>query len=239
MITQKCRLMLRWREFLSNIIWPISVDVRHLYVWRVRILLLANLLFSNFCPAGMHKDSQQCTDLIKLTVNSLSGGVVALMLVAVQKDNLEVSINHAIKQWVLIHWDKNDGVYTQYRTKEKIEGLGSTEAVIKQCLAAFPWMWVSCEAVYRILADRGLHLVFCQFVLLICVLHPDFLSALFRRWVPLTSLLFFWCLHSRQVLISTLSSLWVFIAVSLSFHILTSPNLCPLQEVCTYYWLTS
>ena len=46
----------------------------------------------------MHKDSQQCTDLIKLTVNSLSGGVVALMLVAVQKDNLEVSINHAIKQ---------------------------------------------------------------------------------------------------------------------------------------------
>ena len=46
----------------------------------------------------MHKDSQLCTDLIKLTANSLSGDVVVLMLVAVQKDNLEVSINHAIKR---------------------------------------------------------------------------------------------------------------------------------------------
>ena len=46
----------------------------------------------------MHKDGQRCTDLIKLTANSLSGGVVVLMLVAVQKDNLEVSINHAVEQ---------------------------------------------------------------------------------------------------------------------------------------------
>ena len=46
----------------------------------------------------MHKNGQQCTDLIKLTTNSLSDSVVALMLIAVQKDNLEVSINHAIKQ---------------------------------------------------------------------------------------------------------------------------------------------
>jgi len=50
----------------------------------------------------MHKEDQQCTDLITLTANSLSGGVVTLMLVAVQKDNLEVSINHAIKRCVLV-----------------------------------------------------------------------------------------------------------------------------------------
>jgi len=55
-----------------------------------------NLYFTNFCYAGMHKDGQRCTDLIELTANSLSGGVVALMLVAVQRDNLEVSINYAI-----------------------------------------------------------------------------------------------------------------------------------------------
>jgi len=35
----------------------------------------------------------------------------------------------------------DNGVYTQYRTKDTLEGLGSTKAVIKQCLAAFPWMW--------------------------------------------------------------------------------------------------
>jgi len=98
MITQKCRLMPRWREFSSNIIWAALVDLHHLYVWRVRFLLLTNLYFAHFRPTGMHKDGQQCTDLIKLTANSLSGDVVALMLVAVQKDNLEVSINHAIKQ---------------------------------------------------------------------------------------------------------------------------------------------
>ena len=53
---------------------------------------------TDFCPSGMHKDGQRCTELIKLTANSLSEDVVALMLVAVQKDNLEVSINHAIKR---------------------------------------------------------------------------------------------------------------------------------------------
>ncbi len=44
----------------------------------------------------MHKAGQECTDLIKLTANSLSGDVVALMLVAVQKDNLELSVTSAI-----------------------------------------------------------------------------------------------------------------------------------------------
>ena len=84
--------------FLRNIIWPVFVDPHHLYVWRVRILLLIRLYFTDFYLAEMHKDDQQCTDLIKLTANSLSGDIVALMLVAVQKDNLEMSISHAIEQ---------------------------------------------------------------------------------------------------------------------------------------------
>jgi len=68
----------------------------------VRISLPTDLYLANFYPAGMHKDDQRtrqrCTDLVTLTANSLSGGVVTLMLIAVQKDNLEVSINHAIKR---------------------------------------------------------------------------------------------------------------------------------------------
>jgi len=78
------------------------------------------------CLERMHKDGQQCTDLIKLTADSLSGGVVALMLIAVQKDNLELSITFAIS------W-----------TKDSLERLESTEAVIKQCLVPFPWMWLN------------------------------------------------------------------------------------------------
>ena len=46
----------------------------------------------------MNKAGERCTDLINLTANSLSSGVVVLMLVAVQKDNLEVSINHATER---------------------------------------------------------------------------------------------------------------------------------------------
>ena len=83
---------------MSNFIWPALVALLHLYVWKVRILLLMHLYFADFCPAEMHKDGQQCTDLVKLTANSLSGDVVALMLMAVQKDNLELSITLAISQ---------------------------------------------------------------------------------------------------------------------------------------------
>jgi len=46
----------------------------------------------------MHKHNQQCTDLIEATANALSEGVVALMLLAVQKDNLELGIKQTIKR---------------------------------------------------------------------------------------------------------------------------------------------
>ena len=45
----------------------------------------------------MHKPDQKCTDLIETTANALSVGAVALMLVAVQRDNLELSVKQAVK----------------------------------------------------------------------------------------------------------------------------------------------
>ena len=50
-----------------------------------------------FCSAGMHRPDQKCYDLIEVTANALSGDVVALMLMAVQCDNLELSVRQAIK----------------------------------------------------------------------------------------------------------------------------------------------
>ena len=61
-------------------------------------ILLIRLYFADFSPAEMNKNGQQCADLIKLTANSLSSGAVTLMLVAVQKVNLEVSISYALGQ---------------------------------------------------------------------------------------------------------------------------------------------
>jgi hypothetical protein len=45
----------------------------------------------------MNRPGQRCTELIEMTANALSGGVIALMLLAVQKDNLELNIGQAVK----------------------------------------------------------------------------------------------------------------------------------------------
>ena len=46
----------------------------------------------------MHKSDERCSDLIEATANALSGGTVTLMLMAVQRDNLELSVKLAIKR---------------------------------------------------------------------------------------------------------------------------------------------
>jgi hypothetical protein len=75
----------------------------------------------------MHKPGQKCTKLIEKTGNELSSSVVALMLLAVQKDNLELSINYAVQQYAsiilrveqgepsliiepILHWNKAIGM---------------------------------------------------------------------------------------------------------------------------------
>ena len=57
--------------------------------------------YTDLYPAEMHKPDQRCNGLIELTASTLSGGAVALMLLAVQRDNLELSINQAIRRYVL------------------------------------------------------------------------------------------------------------------------------------------
>jgi hypothetical protein len=52
---------------------------------------------TNICCIGMHKEGQQCMELIEMTANALSGGAVALILLSVQKDNLELNIKQAVE----------------------------------------------------------------------------------------------------------------------------------------------
>ena len=56
------------------------------------------MYYADFCPTGMHKRDQKCTELIEKTATELSGSGVALMLLAVQKDNLELSIKQAVQR---------------------------------------------------------------------------------------------------------------------------------------------
>jgi len=60
-----------------------------------------------------------------MTAHSLSSNVATLMLLAVQKDNLELNINYAV-QWVRSAFER---------------GSGSIETVIKLCEMAFPPIW--------------------------------------------------------------------------------------------------
>jgi hypothetical protein len=60
-------------------------------------------------PAGVHKPGQDCNGLIEITANALNDGVVALMLLTVQRDHeMELSITYAIIRWVVISWDENE-----------------------------------------------------------------------------------------------------------------------------------
>ena len=56
-----------------------------------------NTSYIDIDPIEMQNQGRRCTDLIEITANALSGDAVALMLVAVQRDNLELSINQAIR----------------------------------------------------------------------------------------------------------------------------------------------
>jgi hypothetical protein len=89
--------IMRLKGSLVNIIWPTLEDFHHLYVWTVRILLANNICNTNICCAGMHKEGQQCTELIETTASALNTGTVALILLSVQKDNLELNIKKAVE----------------------------------------------------------------------------------------------------------------------------------------------
>ena len=70
----------------------------HLFVWEVSFDSSSKTDgSSNFYPPGLHKHGQGVTDLIEVTANALSGGTAALMLLTVQRNNLELSIKQAIK----------------------------------------------------------------------------------------------------------------------------------------------
>ena len=49
-------------------------------------------------PIEMQRPGQRCAGLVELTADALRDDVVALMLVAVQRDNLEISMKLAIKR---------------------------------------------------------------------------------------------------------------------------------------------
>ena len=46
----------------------------------------------------MHMQNSRCDKLIKVTAAALNDDIVALMLLAVQRDNIRLSVNMALKR---------------------------------------------------------------------------------------------------------------------------------------------
>ena len=49
----------------------------------------------------MHEAGKRCTELLEKTANALNDNTIGVMLLAVQKSNLELSINVAVTRSVL------------------------------------------------------------------------------------------------------------------------------------------
>jgi hypothetical protein len=57
-----------------------------------------NMCYIYIHLTDMQKQGQQCAGLVEMTADALSGGAAALMLLAVQRENLGLSIKQAIRR---------------------------------------------------------------------------------------------------------------------------------------------
>ena len=53
---------------------------------------------TDICSTGMHEAGKHCIELLEMTASALSDNAVSVMLLAVQKRNLELSIKLAVKK---------------------------------------------------------------------------------------------------------------------------------------------
>ncbi|KAH8987752.1 hypothetical protein EDB86DRAFT_3245679 [Lactarius hatsudake] len=81
----------------------------------------------------MHRKNRRCDDLIEKTAAALNEDTVALMLLTVQKGNLQLSVKMALNSVL-----SGAGF--------KVEG---TERIVGECLFAFPYIWSGCDASLR------------------------------------------------------------------------------------------
>ena len=71
--------------------------------WRVRLWKTIRSSVANILCVDMHEAGKCCTELLEKTANSLNDDVISVMLLAVQKSNLELSINVAVTKSVFLY----------------------------------------------------------------------------------------------------------------------------------------
>ena len=97
---------------------------------------------ANILCTGMHKAGEHCTELLEKTANALSDNVVGVMLLAVQKGNLELSINRAVTKSVFLYGMARKSLIYYFRACIMIRsGEKERGKIIGKCVVAFPYMW--------------------------------------------------------------------------------------------------
>ncbi len=87
----------------------------------------------------------RCDTLIEETATALNEEIVALMLVAVQKDNLGLSVNLALKQSVHYFKGAVGGNLIRPCRVYSRGGFNKLDAItiVQECLFPFPYIWAS------------------------------------------------------------------------------------------------
>ena len=87
------------RLFEEHYLHPLGDNVRYVQLESgFRVKCLGYKLTPECCSTEMHKQHGHCDDLIVKTAAALDEDAVALMLLAVQNDNLELSVKVALKR---------------------------------------------------------------------------------------------------------------------------------------------
>ncbi len=113
----------------------------------------------------MNKQEAQCDTLIEATAAALNEDAVALMLVAVQKENLGISVNLALQRSVHQFKGTMGGNLIKLCRVYSSGGFNELDAstIARECLFPFPYLWAR------------VHLVFL-------VVHADGQGRHFRSW---------------------------------------------------------
>ena len=83
-------------QFQEHYLHPLGDDVRYVRLESGFRVICQVMCWQ--CLAEMHKQNRGCSDLIKETAMALNDETVTLMLLAVQMDNLELSVKLALER---------------------------------------------------------------------------------------------------------------------------------------------
>ena len=87
------------RQFEEHYLHPLGDDVRYVQLESgFRVKWQCYKLTPQYCSTEMHRQNGHCDDLIQKTAGALDENVVALMLLAVQNDNLKLSVKVALNR---------------------------------------------------------------------------------------------------------------------------------------------